>query len=416
MSPASLGDLLEEAETATVRLITARPNLETLAPAWPTYTAAAERMLHSCIGVRGSNNPVDAALSSAATEARTAGAGLTAATQLSGNNDLSRISELLQAAADLLDSHRPPDTPAAQMAGLRTAGVIAGASHMVVVAERTSTREGIALRALRLERAAARALAQAVTPSLLDEPRAAPVSDPAHDLSAGERYEAAALTWRRLAAQDFNPAAHALRTGALSIGHITVDLRIACRAAGLGAEVDVQLRTSQDHWRAVAQAWPGVTTAIAFMPDARAAAERLRSASIELRRAIKAASDLNDPRALTDLSVAAARGHADMVALGHEQMSLARRLGAAGRLYVPARDLPPAEERLAANLRRQLVSAPEDRVGRLIEPYVAATRVSRRAVAMVNQALASTESPWRPPQREDLRTLAASPPGRTIAR
>lgn len=410
MSPASLGDLLGEAETATARLIMARPSLEVLAATWPSYTAAAQRMLQACIGVRESNNPVDAALSRTAAEARAAGAGVARPTRLISHHDLARISELLSAAADLLGTHPTPEATAAQLAGLRTAGIVAAASHMVVVAERGRANEGIALRALRLERVANTALAQQASPGLLDEPRAAPVSAPMRHGSVGEGYQTAAVAWRRIAAHDFNPSAHALRTGALSIAHITADLRLAVRAAGVQAGLDEELRSSQDRWGTVAQSWPGFTTATPFMPDARAAADHLRNSSTALRHAVKAAAERHDSQALAELVTAAARGHRDMVALGHDQLSLTRRLGAAGRLYVAARDLPPAEDRIAVSRRRQFVPAPADRVSRLVEPYVAAVKASSHALNAVDRGLATQELAWPTPQLKALSALAARPP------
>jgi hypothetical protein len=411
VSPASLGDLLEAAEVATVRLISARLSLEELAPSWPAYTEATERILRSCVGVRESNNPVDAALSETAAAARTAHTRAPHSRRLSISNDLTRIGELFSAAADLLTTHPTPEPAAAQLAGLRAAGVVAAASHMVVVAERTRAPEGIALRALRLERVATTALAQPVILLPLDEPRAAPATEARR--SVGERYEAAALAWRRLAAEDFNPSTHVLRVGARSIAHITDDLRLVLRAAGIvDTDLDERLQLSRTQWQAVGESWQGITTAAPLVPDARTAAAELQRSSAALQLAVRAGLESGDTHGLAELQAAVRRGHRDAVALGQDQLALTRRLGTAGRLFVPARELPGAEERLAATLRRQYVAAPPERVGRLIEPYVAATTSSSNAVGASDRVIAAAAASERSPQRAALAALATRPPQR----
>jgi hypothetical protein len=409
VSPASLGDLLEEAETAAVRLNLARPRLDALAPTWPAYSAAAQRVLQACVGARGPNNPLDAALSRTAAEAKAARAGFPTAGQ-SGDNDLARISELLSAATDLLNTHPSPEPAAAQLAGLRAAAVIAAASHAVVVAERTLANESIALRALRLERVAARALEQHAWSARLDEPRAVPESAPADHNSVGEAYQSATHAWRRMGALDFNPSDHVLRTGALSIAHVTADLRFVLSAAGIRVGLDEDLRRSQERWDTVAQAWSGIHTATPLTPDARAAAQQLRDSSNALRVAANAARDQGDHCSLEELLTAASRGHRDMAALGSDQLSITRRLASSGRLYVAARDLPPDEDRIEARLRGQFVPSPSDRLAPLVEPYTAAVRHSARAVAVVDLALTNREVPGRPLRLDALTDLAVRSP------
>jgi hypothetical protein len=410
VSPASLGDLLEEAETAAVQLNLARPPLEAMAATWPTYSAAAERVLQACVGARASNNPVDAALWRTAAQAKAARAGIAPASGQSGDNNLGRISELLSAATDLLNTHPSLEPAAAQLAGLRAAAVIAAASHAVVVAERTRANEGVALRALRLERVAARALEQRAWPARLDEPRAVPGSDPTEHNSVGEAYQLATDAWRRIGALDFNPSDHVLRTGALSIAHVTTDLRFVLSAASIKVGLDDDLRVSQERWDTVAQAWSGFTTATPLTPDARATAQQLRDSSSALRAAARTARDRGDHGSLEELLTAATRGHRDMAALGSDQLSITRRLTSSGRLYVAARDLPPDEDRIEARLRGQFVPSPLDRLAPLVEPYTAAVRHSARAVAAVDLALTNREVPGRPPRLEALTDLAVRSP------
>lgn len=410
MSPASLGDLLEEAETAAVQLNLALPHLEALAATWPTYSAAAERVLRACVGVRASNNPVDAALSRTAAEAKAARAGIATASGQSGDSDLARICELLSAATDLLNTHTSLEPAAAQLAGLRATAIIGAASHAVVVAERTRANESIALRALRLERVAAQALEQHAWPARLDEPRAVPGSGPTEHSSIGETYQSATNAWRRIGVVDFNPSDHVLRTGALSIAHVTTDLRFVLSAAGIKIGLDEDLRAGQERWDTVAQAWRGITTATPLTPDARATAQQLRDSSNALRAAADAARDQGDVGLLEQLLTAAARGHRDMAALGSEQLSITRRLGCAGRLYVAARDLPPDEDRIEARLRGQFVPAPSDRLAVLLEPYGAAVARSAHVVTVVDRQLSNRDVPGRPPSLDALTDLAVRRP------
>jgi hypothetical protein len=166
----------------------------------------------------------------------------------------------------------------------------------------------------------------------------------------------------------------------------------------------------------VAEAWRGLTTAAPLAPGTRAAAAELQRSSLALQLAVQAGLDRRDGQLLEELQTAARRGHRDVVALGQEQLALTRRLGTAGRLFVPARDLPGSEERLVATLRRQYVPAPPERVGRLIEPYVAAAVSSSKAVMASDRVPDAGGVSERSPQRAALANLATRPPHRGLGR